>query len=245
MLLQSRRSKLAPQQSLEEKGTAETSTPTSADPASPIPAAAPTAPSSETPSRASSQTLSHTTAAAPDDMQRAASHGSASPSKLDAVHTQSLTSGGQADGSPVAGASTSLDTQLAAEPSTSGIAIIFEFQVPMLLDRHQAFEPPAMIVRALEITAWDVLQFESQRSKPQKELHIGLKGAELGLGMTAGNPSASSPQRAETSARSPSPPVCSVSPLKEDELHQRGENNVTQPSCMRQWYDCVTRDATR
>ena len=122
MLLQSRRSKVAPQQTLEEKETAETSTPTSADPASPIPAAAPTAPSLEIPSRASSQTLSHTTAAAPDDMQRAASHDSASPSKLDAAHMQTLTSGGQADGSPAPGASTSLDAQQAAELSTSGTA---------------------------------------------------------------------------------------------------------------------------
>ena len=47
--------------------------------------------------------------------------------------------------------------------------------------------------------------------------------AEVCLGMNAGNPSASSPQRAETSARSPLPPVCSVSPVREDELHQRGE----------------------
>jgi len=150
VLLQGRRSKLAPQQTLEE--TAETSTPITADPASPIPAATPSAPSLETPSRASSQTLSHTTAAAPDDMQRAASHGSASPSKLDAAHTQSLTSGGQADGSPAAGASTSLDTQQAAEPSTSGTATISEFRVPMLLNRRQALEPPAMIVTALKIT---------------------------------------------------------------------------------------------
>ncbi len=152
MLLQSRRSKLAPQQTLEEKETAETSTPISADPASPTPAAAPTGPSLETPSRASSQTLSHTTAAAPDDMQRAASHGSASPSKLDAVHTQRLSSGGQADGSPAAGARTSLDAQQAAEPSTSGIATMFEYQVTMLLDRRQALDAPAVIVTALKIT---------------------------------------------------------------------------------------------
>ncbi len=123
--MQSRRSKVAPQQPLEEKETAQTST-TSADPALPVPAATPTAPSLETPSRASSQTLSHTTAAAPDDIHRVASHGSASPSKLDAVHTQSVTSGGQADGSPAAGAITSLDPQQAAEPSTSGIATILE-----------------------------------------------------------------------------------------------------------------------
>jgi len=125
VLMQSRRSKLAHQQPLEEEETAQTST-TSADPASPVPAATPTAPSLETPSRSSSQTLSQITAAAPDDMQRAASHGSASPSKVDAVHTQSLTSGGQADGSPAAGATTSLDAQQAAEPSTSGIATILE-----------------------------------------------------------------------------------------------------------------------
>ena len=147
MLLQSRRSKLAPQQTVEEKETVETST-TSADPASPSPAAAPTAPSVETPSRASSQTLDHTTAAAPDDMQRPASHGSASPSKLHAVHTQSLTSGGQADGSPVAGVSASLDTQQAAEPSTSGVATISHFHEPLNIDRCQAFEPSAMICQS-------------------------------------------------------------------------------------------------
>ncbi|KAL0037393.1 hypothetical protein WJX79_005832 [Trebouxia sp. C0005] len=170
----SRKSKLAPQQTLEETETAKTSTPISADPASPTPVAAPTAPSLETPSRASSQTLSHTTAAAPDDMQRAASHGSASPSKLDTVHTQSLTTGGQADGSPAAGASTSLDAQQAAEPSTLG------------------------------------------------------------------NPSTSSPQRAETSTRSPSPPVCSVSPLKEDELHQRGRQIMRKSVGVVNWLKAST-----
>ena len=169
MILQSRRSKLAPQQTLEEEETAQTST-TSADPASPVPAATPTSPSLETPSRASSQTLSHNTAAAPDDMQRAASHGSASPSKLDAVHTQSLTSGGHADGSPLASASTSLHTQQAAEPSTSGIATILEFQVPTLSDRLQAFEAPAMIARALEITR-GCAAFVVTVAKQQQELH--------------------------------------------------------------------------
>ncbi|KAL0036414.1 hypothetical protein WJX77_006991 [Trebouxia sp. C0004] len=156
-----------------ERKTAETSTLISADPASPIPAAALTAPS-ETPSRASSQTLSHTTAIAPDDMQRAASHGSASPSTLDVVHMQSPTSGGQADGSPAVDATTSLDTQQAAEPSTSG------------------------------------------------------------------NPSASSPQRAETSARSPSPPVRSVSPLKKDELHQRGRQIMRKSIGVVNWLTAST-----
>lgn len=170
----SRRSTLAPQQTLEEKETAETSTPTSADPASPIPAAAPTAPSMEIPSRASSQTLSHTTAAAPDDMQRAASHDSASPSKLVAAHMQTLTSVGQADGSPAPGASTSLDAQQAAELSTSG------------------------------------------------------------------NPSASSPRRAETSARSPLPPVCSVSPVREDELHQRGRQIMRKSIGVVNWLKAST-----
>ncbi|DBB09599.1 TPA: hypothetical protein ACH3X3_001257 [Trebouxia sp. C0006] len=169
----SRRSKLAHQQPLEEEETAQTST-TSADPASPVPAATPTAPSLETPSRSSSQTLSHITAAAPDDMQRAASYGSASLSKVDAVHTQSLTSGGQEDGSPAAGATTSLDAQQAAEPSTSG------------------------------------------------------------------NPSTSSPQRAETSARSPSPPVRSVSPFKEDELHQRGQQIMRKSIGVVNWLKAST-----
>ncbi len=91
----------------------------------------------------------------------------------------------------------------------------------MLSDKRQALEPPAMIARALEITR-GCAAFVVTAAKQQHELHRDGK-AEVCLGMTAGNPSTSSPQRAETSARSPSPPVRSVSPLKEDELHQRGE----------------------
>ncbi|KAL0053004.1 hypothetical protein WJX82_011350 [Trebouxia sp. C0006] len=78
------------------------------------------------------------------------------------------------DGSPAAGATTSLDAQQAAEPSTSG------------------------------------------------------------------NPSTSSPQRAETSARSPSPPVRSVSPFKEDELHQRGQQIMRKSIGVVNWLKAST-----
>ena len=232
VFLQSRRSKLAPQQTLDEEETAQTST-ASADPALPVPAVAPTAPSLETPSKASSQPTSHTTPAPPDDMQRAASHGSVSSSKLDAVHMQSLISGGQADGSPAGGASISLDSQHAAEPSTSGIATILEYQVTMLFDRHQAFEAPAVSEPSRSQGNVIVTCICTHNVQSSKNSCTRMERAELCLGLSAGNPSSSSPQHAETSARSPLPPVRSVSPLQEDELHERGEirDSATQPLC--------------
>ena len=83
----------------------------------------------------------------------------------------------------------------------------------MLSDRRQALEPRAIIARALKITIRCICNKSC----------TGTEEAELCLGMTAGNPLTSSPRRAETSARSPSPPIRSVSPFKEAELHQRGE----------------------
>lgn len=140
MLLQGRRSKLAPQRSEQDTQAAQTPAPAAVDQASPLPAsaaaaAAPPASELDAAKTPSSGTLSDS-APAVQDMERAALASTASPARMvssDPQPQSSQESDRQAAASPVAAASAVLHPEQPGEPCVSGTDILFGSAHPGLL----------------------------------------------------------------------------------------------------------------